>query len=375
VTQKAAVYAAMPRAHAEASDGGQLPAPARQVGYALRRITGLGNALSMDYLLKGNRGGLINAYLEDHPEETADWDIVRDARGTLGEPHTGRRVPLGTIEVRDYLRWSDDDPFGDDDDYTPEFALRWQTYGPRDRYSAILYIEKEGFSEQLAADRLAERWDLAICSSKGYSVKAARTALVTLARRNGVRPLVAHDFDVQGTGIYDLINREVEAVDLGLRLADVEDARWGLASQAEPVTHRSDPLGNLQLRGATPDEIAFLRHADDPKQGRRVELNALVGRQFIDWLEAALDRVGVEKVIPDQARLAQAYRRGYKRHLLNRAIRDAGREASQRAADLALPDDLVARVTAALAANRTLAWDLAVADLVAEIDDANERDS
>jgi hypothetical protein len=151
VTQKAAVYAAMPRAHAEASDGGQLPAPARQVGYALRRITGLGNALSMDYLLKGNRGGLINAYLEDHPEETADWDIVRDARGTLGEPHTGRRVPLGTIEVRDYLRWSDDDPFGDDDDYTPEFALRWQTYGPRDRYSAILYIEKEGFSEQLGA--------------------------------------------------------------------------------------------------------------------------------------------------------------------------------------------------------------------------------
>jgi hypothetical protein len=373
MTQKAAVYAAMPRAYAAASDGGRLPAPARQVGYALRRITGLGNALSMDYVLKGNRGGLISAYLEDHPEETAGWDIVRDARGSLVEPHTGPSVPLGTLDVRAYLRWDGLDP---DDDYDiPELSLTWPTHGPRDCFGAVLYIEKEGFSEQLAADRLAERWDLAICSSKGYSVRAARTALVTLARRNGVRVLVAHDFDVQGIGIYDLINREVEAVDLGLRLTDVEDQRWGLASQTEPVTHRSDPLGNLQLRGATPDEIAFLRRASDPKQGRRIELNALVGRQFIDWLEDGLDRVGVEKVIPEQARLAQAYRRGYKCRLLNRAIREAGREASRRAADLAVPDDLVARVTAALAADRTLPWDLAVADLVAEIGDADEGDS
>ena len=320
--------------------------------------------------------------MEDHPEETADWDVIRDARGSLVETHTGRTVPLSTLDVRDYLRFDGFDL--DDGDDIPTLALGWWTDGPRDRYGAILFVEKEGFSEQLAAARLDERYDLAICSPKGYSVRAARQALVTLARRNGVRVLVAHDFDAQGIGIYDLINREVEAVDLGLRLSDVEDQRWGLASQAEPVTYDSDPLGNLQLRGATPDEIAFLREGGRShstkagKQqwfGRRVELNALVGREFIDWLEAALGHAGVGKVVPGQARLAQAYRRGYKRHLLNRRIREASEEASQRAADLDVPDDLVSRVTAALAADRTRSWDQVVADLVREIDDADEGES
>lgn len=324
----------MPEAYAAASDNEQLPAPARQVGYALRRITGLGDELSMDYLLKGRRQGLINAYLLDHEVETAGWDIIRKARGNLIEPHTGRTVPLGTLEVRGYLRLARFD--ADEGEEAPEFGLMWPTYGPRDCYGAILYIEKEGFAEQLRAARVQERWDIAIASSNGYSVRAARQALVALAARHQVRVLVAHDFDKQGIGIFDLIRREVpRAVDLGLRFDDIE----GLDSEA--VSYRTDPTHNLIERGATAKEISFLR--ETPRSGRRVELNALVGREFIDWLERKLDQVGVGKVVPDGDRLEQAYRRAYKRRLINEGIADIFEAANRDAAAADLPDDLATK--------------------------------
>ena len=34
---------------------------------------------------------------------STDWDVVYDARGHLIEPHTGASVPVGTLQVRDYL--------------------------------------------------------------------------------------------------------------------------------------------------------------------------------------------------------------------------------------------------------------------------------
>jgi hypothetical protein len=328
----------MPQAYAEASDHGRLPAPARQIAYAVRRLAGLGDELRMDYLLKGAHQGAINWYLETHEAETADWDVIRDARGELREPHTYRSVPLGTVEVRRYL--SRDGVDNDDDDVVvPQLSLLWQTNGPRDRYGSVLYIEKEGFAEQLRADNISKRFDLAVMSSKGYSVRAARLALRTMARRNDVRVIVAHDFDQQGIGIYDLIHREIPgAVDLGLRLEDIEDDRWDLAGHSESVTYsKGDPLRNLAIRGATVKEMAFLR---DPvktatvkgkvrRVGRRVELNALPGRRFIEWLEAGLAKVGVEELIPDDDRLAEAYRRAYQRARFNQWVREAAEDAPE----------------------------------------------
>ena len=52
---------------------------------------------------------LLPDFLDQHPQRTAAWDVVFDARGALEEPHTGRRVPLGTVDVRDYIAdWRDD---------------------------------------------------------------------------------------------------------------------------------------------------------------------------------------------------------------------------------------------------------------------------
>ena len=42
--------------------------------------------------------------MREEPELTKDWDVVFDARGHLREPHTGRIVPIGTLEIRRHVK-------------------------------------------------------------------------------------------------------------------------------------------------------------------------------------------------------------------------------------------------------------------------------
>jgi hypothetical protein len=363
---KAAVWEAMPEAYAEASVNGTLPAPARQVMYAVRRISRLGDTLRSDYFLKK----LLDAYLDDPEKDTEEWDIVRDNRGTFTEPHTNRSVPLGTIAVRRYLREVRLHNPTDDAAIVPEFALNWRTAGPEARFGHILYIEKEGFDPLIEAARIAARHDLAIASCKGYSVKAARRLVRRLHDIYDVPVLVVHDFDKQGIGIFDTLG-DGDFIDLGLRLDDIEDDRWNLGDEAasEAVTYenegRSDPRPNLRRRGATEDEIEFLCPADEPPfTGRRVELNALVGTEFTDWLETKLEGERVEKVVPDEATIEAAYRRGWEYESLNVAIRQAVGEARAAAAAVEVPADIVTQVTDGIEDDPELAWDDVLASLV-----------
>ena len=110
--------------------------------------------------------------------------------------------------------------------------------------------------------------------------------------------LVLHDFDKSGFSILGTLRRDtrryafrnrIEVVDLGLRLADVEDS--GL--EAEDVFYSSDPAPNLRKNGATAEEIAFLR-------SRRVELNAFASADFVAWIERKLEQHGVAKIVPDE---------------------------------------------------------------------------
>ena len=124
---------------------------------------------------------------------TADWDVVFDDRGSFIEPHTGHVVPLGTVEVRQY--------YGERPPDRPlASSQRWPdgvNGRPDNRYLHILFIEKEGFSALLARARIAERFDVAIMSTKGMSVTAARWLLDRLAPQIK-SVLVLHDFDVSG---------------------------------------------------------------------------------------------------------------------------------------------------------------------------------
>jgi hypothetical protein len=91
----------MTEAYRIASGDGRYPANARQVMYAARpeilRLTGK-DKLDDAYFTQN----LLPDYVTENRKET-EWDVVFDSRGSFSEPHTGREVALGTIDVRAYL--------------------------------------------------------------------------------------------------------------------------------------------------------------------------------------------------------------------------------------------------------------------------------
>jgi DNA topoisomerase VI subunit B len=254
---KEAAYLAIETAYLKASANGTLPAHARQVMYAARgQIQEMtGKQLDDAYFTQTLLPDFIMAY----PQMTSDWDVVFDARGHLTEPHTGRVVPLGTIDVRHYLAAASTGP-DLDGAFIPKLNTRYPACGPANRYGAILFIEKEGFLPLFERVRLAERYDISIKSTKGMSVVAARLLVDRLCHEAGVPLLVLRDFDKAGFSIAGTLKRDTrrytfgnstQVIDLGLRLSDVR--QWDLES--EQVFYSSNPARNLIENGATDEEI------------------------------------------------------------------------------------------------------------------------
>jgi hypothetical protein len=367
MTVREAAWHVLPQAYLKASSNGTLPAHARQIMYAARgEIQRLaGRMLDDQYFTQQ----LLPDFMNEHPDMTAEWDVVFDARGHFHEPHTGRIVPLGTIEVRRHLREVAGHTLPELQVALPEMA-GFPTCGPGHRYGAILFIEKEGFLPLFRAVRLAERYDLAIMSTKGLSVTASRLLVDRLCAAHAVPLLVLHDFDKSGFSILGTLRRDtrryafrnrIEVVDLGLRLEDVEAS--GL--EIEDVVHRSDPAPNLRENGATEQEIAFL-------YTRRVELNAFASADFVAWIERKLEQYGVVKVLPDEDALTMAWRRSVaSRHVASR-LQSAIQEAQRHAAAAPVPDDLATLVAAGLGADPTQSWDDVVQRLAAQPAGAEE---
>jgi hypothetical protein len=209
--------------------------------------------------------------------------------------------------------------------------------------------------------RLAERYDLAIMSTKGLSVTASRLLVDRLCAAHDVPLLVLHDFDKSGFSILGTLRRDtrryafrnrIDVVDLGLRLQDVEDS--GL--ETEDVVHRSDPAPNLRENGATAEEIALLRI-------RRVELNAFASAEFVAWIERKLERHGVVKIVPDEDALTLAYRRSVAARYVASRLQSTIGEAQRHAAEAPLPDDLADLVALGLRGDPTQSWDEVVQGL------------
>jgi hypothetical protein len=240
----------------------------------------------------------------------------------------------------------------------------------------MLYIEKEGFDPLLEQALISERHDLAIMSCKGMSVTAARELVDRTCAKYGITLLIMHDFDVSGFSIAKTLpssNRrykletegEFKVIDIGLRLADVEEL--GLAP--EPVDlgkNKGNRRQNLIDNGATEAEIAFLLDTDNPdgdRTGKRVELNAMTSRQFIDLIERKLAEHGIGKVIPDEDRIAEAYRLFVRNGRIKQAV-EAAIEAMEDAAVVDVPAGLDAKVREYLEDHLEASWDAAVRFLV-----------
>jgi hypothetical protein len=297
--------------------------------------------------------------MNDNPELTADWDIAWDDRGHFREPHTGRAIGLGTLAVQDYLDDIMDPAIGQVVVASP----RVETKGPSGRYGAVLYIEKEGFLPILEAAQLAERYDLALASSKGMSVTACRLLMEELCGRRGLPLFTLHDFDVSGFSIQQTLvtsNRryqfesKINHIDLGMRLADIE----GL--DQEPVSLQQDKgalARRLRINGATQAEIDFLLTGPD-KVGRRVELNAMNSGQFVAFVERKLNEHGVAKVVPGSELLARTYTSLRRGALATRALEAELARLNTEPVDV--PGDLADRVQAYLAGSPAETWDGAV---------------
>jgi hypothetical protein len=363
---KAAAYKVIPQCYMKVSDNGNLPANKRQIYYAVRPLVleATGKTWKNSETFTQD---VLPAYCRDYPDLTRGWDIVADARGHFAEPHVRRRIGIGTLEVRSYL-----DSFGEPDmgiginDTVP-------TTGPANRYKFALFIEKEGFDSLLERSGIAERYDLAIFSSKGQTNVATRKLADELSAE-GVTILVLHDFDAAGFSITHWLSNDNDkytfkndpkVIDLGLRLADVE--AMGLQSEEQVHKQRKDPTEKFWDwdEDITRGECDFLRGGYSYEygwEGQRVELNAMTSRQFVEYLEDKFRKAGVTKVIPsDSDFLARAWKRSLAIAKAREAIDEIEWGESP-----AAPKGLEAKIRRQLKRDSKLSWDAALARIARE---------
>ncbi len=214
--------------------------------------------------------------------------LWRDPRGHLHEPHgevcetcgTLQRgtLALGTREVASY-----------------EF--------PEHTFDKILYVEKEGEWPKLQAARLAERYDMAVATSKGYPVEAVRE-LFSRAERGDYQLFVFHDADIDGYEIARVMreatermpHHNVDVVDVGLTIEDAVN----LGLDSEPYYRNKGIPGTLRWRLTELEREYFRGQA-----GERFELNAILpDTRRIEYIEEKLRENGARgKVLPAEAAL------------------------------------------------------------------------
>lgn len=353
-TVKDVAWEIMEEAYLTASNNNRLPATARQVMYAARPEIQerTGRRLDDQYFTQT----LLPDYIE---ERGVKWDVVFDDRGHFREPHTKRAIGLGTLKVRQYEFEIGEIAFS-----KPSFDHGGiGTCGPQGCYGAILFIEKEGFMPLFEAVNLAERFDIALMSTKGVSVTASRHLIDEICGGHGIPLLALHDFDKAGFSIVGTLQRdtrryrfmnEVEVIDLGLRLEDIE----GLQSErAFDKGSRSSRALNLEENGATNAEIDFLLD-------NRVELNAMTSDQLVTFVERKLKLHGIKKIVPGKDKLAQAYRLFARSHAAEKIVRRELKKLDGNSA-VQVPRDIEKQVCQHLAQNPADRWDAAIRRIAA----------
>jgi hypothetical protein len=365
VSIKEAAAGIMETAYLRASGNGRLPANARQIMYAARghiqKVTG--RPLDDNYFTQT----LLPDYMH---ESGVGWDVIYDARGHFAEPHGGKTFGVGTLKVRNYLNGF----------RTPSVLnaavsqAQVETNGPEGSFGAVLFIEKEGFAPLFKAAQIAEKFDLAIMSTKGMSVVAARTLADQMCFDYDIPLLLLHDFDKAGFSIAGTLQRDtrryefqnaIKIIDLGLSLEDVEAMGLESEYQHHPKGQKAVLIDNLRTNGASEEEIAFMFHDFDSRRlTRRVELNAMTSPQFVAFVERKLRDNRITKIVPDQDLLAEAYIGMERGRRLEEAVAELDNEDG--ADDIKPPSDLEQRVRKLLEGRPSMRWDAVLRSVVDE---------
>jgi hypothetical protein len=225
---------------------------------------------------------LLTEWQENNGPIAGMWT---DPRGNLHEPHTGNSVALGTREIAAY-----------------EF--------PKYTFDKILYVEKEGELPKLRAAKLAERYDMAIASAKGYPVEAVRD-LFSRAEAGDYQLFCFHDADLDGYNIARVMREatrrmpgyNVDVIDIGLTVEDALDMNL----DSEPFSRKKDISWGLQMSLSDVAEEYLYQHNGYGRgiHGERFELNAILpDTARIEYIERKLKEKGVRgKVIPPEEKL------------------------------------------------------------------------
>jgi len=236
---------------------------------------------------------------------------------------------------------------------------------PHERIRRLLYIEKEGFSELIEGSGLLERFDMAMVSTKGMSVIAARQLIDHLVGANPdfeVYALV--DFDITGADILRTLTLDTDRFKFRQR---VNVRHLGVTWDQAQVLHErglSEPVdlkGNgddIQRRlswasGLSAEATNFLAGTHP----RRVELNAFTSQELLDIIESS---VTGGKLIPAD-RLESTWA-----EMVVRAKVAAYEEEVRKQPPTTAVDGLMELVQALLLERPELSWDEAVAILAAE---------
>ncbi|OPZ33079.1 MAG: DNA topoisomerase VI subunit A [Synergistetes bacterium ADurb.BinA166] len=354
-TVREAVLAVIPEASEKASEGGTVEFPQRNLFYVVRDLL-------QRYDVEWGRtkeGRLeypnFTSILREYEETRGGVPFMyQDPRGTFIEPHTGEAFPVGTREVDGYE------------------CPSWT-------FNAVLYVEKEGFNPKLQQVKLAERYDLAILSGKGFSTRAGKRLLAKLAAE-GCKLAVVHDCDLAGYEIARTLQAEargckaLEVVDLGLTWEDAQGQ--GLQSEEYTLAKRPPEAFVQRARQGDVSEEAFrwltgrdLGHESfwsaRKVTAQRFELNAFSLSDFVTWLEAKLQEHGfAEKVVPPADVVAEKAR-GVLRREAERLVENALRSVVDERAIVAAEAKTIAegvelvtdeKLREALAGNPATSW-------------------
>lgn len=286
----------LPGVYDDYSEGGRLPILIRNLYYGVRGTWEQHHPEELQY-------GTFCAYVDVWEQQMGRPMVLKDPRGTLLEPHSGRTLRLGTDEVAKY---------------NPK---KWEGH-------TLIFIEKENFAHVIRDYGIMRRWDAIVIGSKGFAVESCREVLQKYKKLLGsqVKIIALHDADPAGYMIgRDLAtnlprfgeNVDVQVIDVGLTIADGESMgllsepfelkqqNWSMINGMRKMIIKDQngrrPLIEAEAWDAFMPEMyrgsEFPSWAKSPK-GRRIELNAMKPRKFIEWLEGHLLSNGCKKVRP-----------------------------------------------------------------------------
>ncbi|MCH7727440.1 MAG: hypothetical protein IH991_13300 [Planctomycetes bacterium] len=348
------------RAYLEASGDGQFPAMQRQIMYAARRLVAklTDDQLTDKYYIQT----ILPEYLRTY-RPTWAHNVLADDHGHFSEPHTDKTIGCGTLAVRKYLSGM---PKSEVVAFCP--SMLWPTHGVKNRISAVMFVEKEGFLDLFSEVKLAERFDIGILSTKGQTNVAARKLADDLCGLHDIPLMVLRDFDKAGFSMLGTFMRsndryryvhDIQVIDLGLRLADARE--WDLDSEPFHTDQNWRSMANnLRCNGATQEEIDFL-----VEESERVELNAFTSPQLVEFLEAKFDKHGIRKVQPDGKTLEAAYQRALRIEFIKKRFGELKSEADEFAEACKVPA-LKRKVAKRLKEDPHMPWDLVIAEMAAD---------